>query len=236
MLSFSRMYSWIARYRLPFAVAEVVAFVDQHERDSGAVSGSSRDDAADRQHLGAQPVLLTVVLPHRHEVLRADDERFQVVVVLENRGQRRRHQRLAEADHVADQNAAALVQVMGGDLDRGDLELEELVAEVAGNAELGQAGAGLLGKVVGHLQVDVVGRSVSSRAQLSSMISTSSSEMSRHQRSFQRSSNQLGQFLAGVVVEDIDVQLALVGQAGRGEIAAAEKADDGLFGSGRKSR
>ena len=58
------------------------------------------------------------------------------------------------------------------------------------------------------------GGSGSSRAQLSSMISTSSSEMSMHQRSSQRSSNHLASLSAGVVVEHVDVQLALLGQAG----------------------
>ncbi len=50
--------------------------------------------------------------------------------------------------------------------------------------------------------------------------------MSRHQRSFQRSSNQPAELLAGVVVEHIDVQLALLGQAGEGQVAAAQIADD----------
>ncbi len=62
------------------------------------------------------------------------------------------------------QDAAALVEVVGGDLDGGVLELEQRVAEVARDAELGQAGARLLGQVVGHLHVDVVGRERSLRA------------------------------------------------------------------------
>jgi hypothetical protein len=107
---------------------------------------------------------VAVVLPHLHQVLRADDQRLQAVVVLEDARQRRRHERLAQADDVADEHAAALVQVVGGDLHRRLLELEELVAEVAGDAELGQAGARLLGEVVGHLEVDVIGRDRAARA------------------------------------------------------------------------
>ena len=46
-----------------------------------------------------------------------------------------------------------------------------------------------------------------------------------HQRSFQRSSNHLASFVAGVVVEHVDVELALLGEAGERQVAAAEEAD-----------
>ena len=65
----------------------------------------------------------------------------------------------------------------------------------------------------------------SSRAQLSSMTWTSSSEMSIDQRSSQRSSNQRLELVAGVVVEDVDVELALRREAGQRQVAAAEEAD-----------
>ena len=47
-----------------------------------------------------------------------------------------------------------------------------------------------------------------------------------HQRSFQRSSNQRCELVAGVVVEHVDVQLALLREAATGQVAAAEVADD----------
>ena len=59
------------------------------------------------------------------------------------------------------------------------------------------------------------------------MISTSSCEMSRQKRSSQRSSNQWLSLLSGVLFDDVDVELALVGQAGKGQVAAAQIADDG---------
>ena len=125
---------------LALAVAEVVAFVDQHQPVSPEL-GQFPDGHAEGEHLGPQAVLLPVVLPHRHEVLRADDERLEVVVILEDAGHGGGHERLAEANHVADQHAAALVEVVGGDLDRCFLELEQLVPEVPGNLELGQSPA-----------------------------------------------------------------------------------------------
>ena len=48
--------------------------------------------------------------------------------------------------------------MMRGDLDGGGLVIEELVAEVARNAEFGETGARFLRKMVGHLDVDVVRR------------------------------------------------------------------------------
>ena len=74
----------------------------------------------------------------------AEDQRFQTVIVFEDASHGRRHQRLAEADDIADEHAAPLVEVVRGDLDRGDLELEQLVVKVARQAELRQAGAGFL--------------------------------------------------------------------------------------------
>lgn len=49
-----------------------------------------------------------------------------------------------------------LVEMMSRDLDRGHLEIEELVPEVTGNPELRQPGPRLLGEVIGHLEVNIV--------------------------------------------------------------------------------
>ncbi len=73
-----------------------------------------------------------------------DDQRFEAVIVLEDARQGGRHQRLAQAHHVADQHAAALVEMVGGDLDGGHLEFEELVSEVAWNVEIPADPRGLL--------------------------------------------------------------------------------------------
>ena len=54
------------------AVAQVVALVDQHDAIA-AKSGSSRVTRVTDSTFATQPVLGDVVLPHLHEVLRADD-------------------------------------------------------------------------------------------------------------------------------------------------------------------
>ena len=169
-----------------------------------------------------------VVLPHRDQVLGADDECLDAVVILEDARQRRGHERLAEADHVADQDAAALVQVVGGDLDGGLLEFEELVAEVAGDAELGQTGAGLLGQVIGHLDVDVVRRNrFRARPTLVDDLDQFFGDVDA-QPVVPAVLEPLGQLVAGVVVQHVDVEFALLGQAGEGEVAAAQVADLGV--------
>lgn len=57
------------------------------------------------------------------------------MVVLENTHKRRCHERLAEADNVSDHHAAALVEMVRGDLDGSGLKLEKSVAEIARNLE-----------------------------------------------------------------------------------------------------
>ena len=85
---------------------------------------------------------------------------------------------------------------------------------------------GLLGQVVGHLQIDVVGRDellacpalvddvdqflgdVDAPAVVPAVL------------------EPLGQLLAGVMVDHVDVQLALLRKSGQRQVAAAQVADD----------
>ena len=189
-------------------VPQVVALVDQHQ----AVAAQVRqicEHPAHRQHTGAHPVPLAVVLPHGDEVLRADDQRLQPVVVLEHARQRGGHEGLAQPDDVADEHAAPLVQVMRGDLHGRRLEVEKLVAEVPGNAKLGQAGSRLLRQVVGDLDVDVMGRNqlLSCPALLDDC-----GQLVRDVDAPAVVPTLLepgDEFLAGVAVEHVDVELTL---------------------------
>ena len=143
---------------LAVLVAQVVRFVDQYQPVAPGFLWQLIDDPRQRQHLGVQAVAVDVVLPHWHQVLGADDEGFGVIVVFEDLGQRRGHHRLAQAHHVADQHATALVEVVRGDLDGGGLEVEQRAVEDRGNAEFREPGPRFLREVVGHLQIDVIGR------------------------------------------------------------------------------
>ena len=79
---------------LALAVAQIVALVD-HDQAVAAQRGQLVRHARHRQDAGAQPIPVAVLLPHRHEVPRTQDQRLQIVVVLEHARQRGRHERLA---------------------------------------------------------------------------------------------------------------------------------------------
>ena len=111
-----------------------------------------------RKDSAPKPVLFPVVLPHADEVLGAHDQRLEILVILEDSRQRRRHQGLSKPDHIADKDPTTLVDVVGGNLDSGNLKLEKLIAEILRDAELEQAFPRILAEVVGHLDVDVVRR------------------------------------------------------------------------------
>ena len=131
---------------LAFAIAEVVALVDQNEPITLYLFRKFLDRSADREDSTPQSILLPVLLPHRDEVLGGQDQRFQTVIVLEDAGHGRRHQGLSQTDDIADEHAAPLVEMVGGDLDRCDLELEQLVNKVAREAETRSSPLGLLAR------------------------------------------------------------------------------------------
>lgn len=147
------------------------------------------------------------------------------MVVLEDPCERRRHERLAEADDIAYEDAAALVEMVGGDLHRRGLEIEEAVSEVLRYAELADPGPRIAGEMVGHLQVHMVrGERLLPRPALVYDVR----ELLRDVHApavIPAILEPLGQLAGGVVVENIHVQLALVSEAGRGEIGASNETD-----------
>ena len=147
------------------------------------------------------------------------------MVILKNAGNGRCHQGLSQTNHVSDEHSVAFVQVMSRNLDCRNLEIKELLTEIAGDAELGQAGSGLLRKMVGHLQVDVVRRG--SLLACPAILDDCNQFVGNVEAPTVIPSvfKPLGQFLAGVVVHYIHVQFTLIGKTGEGQIAAAQKAD-----------
>ncbi|OQA29127.1 MAG: hypothetical protein BWY57_03389 [Betaproteobacteria bacterium ADurb.Bin341] len=206
-----------------------MAFIDQNKPVAAQIRQFSLN-LCDRHNVCAEPVFLFIVLPHVDQVLGADNERFDAVVILKDAGERSRHQRLAQADHVADHDAAALVQVMSGDFDCRFLEVEESVAEIARDAELRQTGAGLLRQMVGGFDVDVVwGNCDFTRPTLID----DGDELVRdvHAKAVGPSVfKPLRKLVAGVMIHHIDVQLALFGEPREGQVAAAQIPDLGIQG------
>ena len=125
-----------------------------------------------------------------------------------------------------------LLRWWAADLDGGGLEVKQGIAEVGGDAKFGEAGARLLGEVVGDLDVYVVRVDkflarpafVDDGGQLFGYIDAPAVIPAFFEPA--------GELVAGVMVEDVDVQLALSGEAGLGQVAAAQVADDGIDGIG----
>jgi hypothetical protein len=97
-----------------------------------------------------------MVLPHRDEIPRADDQRFKILVLLEDACHRCGHERLAESHHIADQHTDPCVQVMRSDLDGGHLEVKQFIAKVARQTKLHQTRTSFVRQVISHLEVDMV--------------------------------------------------------------------------------
>ena len=78
------------------------------------------------------------------------------MIVLEYPRKSGGHKRLAQPHYVSYNYAAALVQVVCGDLDRRRLEVEQLIVELLGQLELADPRPRFPGEMVRHLEVDEV--------------------------------------------------------------------------------
>jgi len=182
----------------------------------------------DREHPGPQTILLPVVLPHPDEVLRANDERVNAVVILEDTGERGSHERLSQTHYVADEHPSPLVEVVCCDLDSRLLELEEFVAEVAGDAELRQPCPSLLGKVIGRLDVDVIrGNRFGTRPTVVDDVDEFLGDVDA-EPVVSSILEPCGELVAGIMVKDIYVEFALLGEPGQSQVTAAQVTDLGI--------
>ena len=210
----------------PFAVAQVMAFVNQHQPI--ALEAGQLFDLRHRQHHTAQAVVGAVVLPHGFEVFGANDQCFIAHVVLKHPRQRGRHDGFSQPDHVANHHAAAPVQVAGSNFDGAFLELKQLLLKARRQAKLAQSRPRFGAQVVGHVEVDVVRRNhffarpavFNQRGQVGRNIQRPALAPARFK--------PLRQFSCAQVVEHIDIQLPMARQAGQRQIAAADKAGDGV--------
>lgn len=77
---------------------------------------------------------------------------------MEQARQRSRHQRLAQANHVAEQHPAVALHQPRRGLHRRELVVQQSAAQVGGQLELARAQPRVLREVVGDLEVDQVGQ------------------------------------------------------------------------------
>ena len=146
------------------------------------------------------------------------------MIVLEHARQGRRHERLAQPDHVADDDATALVEVMRGDLHGGHLEVEEFAAKVLWDAKFRQPGSRFPREMVRDLDVDMVRRDrLFSRPTLVDNLGECIGYI--HAPAVMPAVfKPLGEFFAGVPVEHVNIEFALPRQSGEREVAASEVA------------
>ena len=148
------------------------------------------------------------------------------MVVLKNFRQRRGHERFAQADDIADEHAVALVEMVRGNFDGGDLVIKQAISEFRRDTKFRQSGARLLRQMIGHLDVNIIWRK---RDFARPAFFDDLHQLGGNVHApfvVPRSSNHLVEFLRGVMVKHIHVQFALIRQAGKSEIAAAEITDD----------
>ena len=114
---------------------------------------------------------------------------------------------------------------MRRDFDCCRLEVEQLVAEVLGDTKFGQPCPRFLRQVIGDLDVDVVGRD-----QFLSC-PTLLDNLDEFFRDIDAPTvvppvfEPFGKFLAGVVIQHVDVEFALKGKSRLREVAAAQISD-----------
>ena len=169
--------------------------------------------------------MVAIVFPHGDKVFRAKNEGFEKEVVRQNPRERSCHQCLPQADNIAEQHAAAFMDVVGRDLDGGGLKFKQLVSKVFGDAVLDDSFTRLLGKVVRHLDVDMVRRN--GLLACPALLDDFRDFLGNIETPFVVPAfvKPFGEFLAGVVVHHIDVEFALFGESGERQVAAAEKGD-----------
>ena len=192
----------------PFAVTQVMALVDEHQSVCLEVRQPFRG-LRNGQHSAAQSILRAIALPHRLQILRADDERFVAEIVFEHAGEGRGHHGLAESDHVTNHHAPTAVQVPCRDLDGTFLELEQVSLKPCRQPKLAQAGTRFSAQVISDVEINMVWRD---RLDPRPTALDDVGEIGRYVQGpalCPAGIEPLGEFVRRHVVKHIDVELAL---------------------------
>ena len=213
------------------AVPQVVALIHNDEAIRRQRTGGVVGEPGDAHHaVAAEAVGAGVVLPHRHEVLGAEDERLKIQVVLHHAGQRGGHQRLAQPDHIADDHAPLTMQLPCGNLHRPLLKLEQHTLKLRRDPYIADTGLRLARQLIRELQIDLIRRRprlarpalVDQLRQLTADVETEAVAPVPLEPCPER--------IARRAVDQLDVELALPREPGEGEVAAAQD------GGGRRVR
>ena len=134
-----------------------MAFVNHNEPIATQV-GQRIDDLADGEYPSAQAICLSIIFPHVDEVFRADNQRFEVMIVFLYACKCRSHEGFTESDDIAYEYTAPSVEVMRCDFHGGGLEFKQLVLKFTWDPKFSQPSTCFLREVVRHFDVDVIGR------------------------------------------------------------------------------
>ena len=132
---------------------------------------------------------------------------------MENTSERGRHQGFAEADDVAEYDTAAFFQMTCGDANGGGLKFQQGAAHIRRDGEFGQTGAGFLGQVISHLDINMIRRGTfRSRPTFVNHLNEFLGDVNAP-AVFPAILEPVRQFLRRVMVEHVYVKFALIGQA-----------------------
>ncbi len=85
-----------------------------------------------RDHLGMKLVFMNVAVPHFNKVLRTNNQRFKKEVFFKHFSQRGCGDRFAEADHITNHHAPALMQVVSCNQHRFLLKIQQFLLKYSG--------------------------------------------------------------------------------------------------------
>ena len=154
---------------------------------------------------------------------------------MKHAGQRGGHQSLAETDDVTENDTAAFFQMPGRNANGSGLKFQQGAAHIRRDGELGQSGTGFFRQVIGHLDVNLIGRrTFRPRPTFVNHLDEFLGDV-HAPMVFPAIFKPACEFFGGVVVEDIHVEFALMRQTRKREIARTEKPRDGIVGVGAEA-
>ena len=122
-----------------FVVAQIVTFVNDNQSEAPQFRQDTCDHAL-RNDFGTQAIVVGVPFPHINEVFGTENQRFHIEIFLEDACHRGSGNGFTQPNHIADDDAVALVEVVGGESYGFALEFKQRIVEFFGNFEIAVSG------------------------------------------------------------------------------------------------
>ena len=137
-------------------VTQIVTFIDN---DQSVVAGTALVNRfSHRHHIGFQIVLVTILLPHFHQISRADNQRTTGKGHFIDLGNGTGCNSLTQTYHIANHGTTTLlaIQMTGCYLDGNLLKVEHLALEIWGQGKLLHATTSLCTQMVCCLEINII--------------------------------------------------------------------------------